>query len=194
MFRVATVTTMPLDSHKSNTTAMIKADGEAKMTPVNSGIQGTGRRLATVRMIDSVEPFSAGLQVLTIDGWTVVARRGKNFQAQELVLFLEVDAFLPSEGPFASIFSEVGNQTSFNGKTGYRVGTTNFINGRKAKIMSQGYVFKLRRFLNISKEVTKLMKRYATKEELVAVLRTMDIAAQLGISKWESHSEEASNW
>ncbi|KAK3389714.1 hypothetical protein B0H63DRAFT_103277, partial [Podospora didyma] len=153
------------------------------------------RKLATVRRIESLRPFSREQQIATFKGgWTVVVKTGK-FMEGENVLFCEVDSFLPIIGPHGSVFAEVWNMKSFEGKNGYLVTTKFSINSEKTKVISQGHIFKLAAFPGIwpARQPFDTLHEDTPNSvgEDVHVDRDekIDYAPQLGIVKYDPYPE-----
>src|SRR6266404_1974654 len=62
----------------------------------------TDRKLASVRRIAGIDtiPNSDNLMCVTVDGWKLVSNKENNFQVGELVIYFEVDSFLPVREEF----------------------------------------------------------------------------------------------
>ncbi len=60
----------------------------------------TERKLATIEEIVAVEPIpdADAIEVVTVRGWKVVARKGE-FQAGQPCVYIEIDAWLPVDNP-----------------------------------------------------------------------------------------------
>ncbi|KAK1759223.1 hypothetical protein QBC47DRAFT_315373, partial [Echria macrotheca] len=154
------------------------------MSQNTSSVQGKSnklsqpRRLATVRRIAAVPDFSRDLDLLMFDGWKVLAKKQFNFTDGELVIFIQVDAFLPADSPFADTFSQVGSPlTEFQGTKGYRVGTQIVHNKERRRIFSQGHVFKLSAFPPAKHAV----ETWQAKGQDIS---QMDFTTNLRIRKW----------
>ncbi|KAK5658272.1 hypothetical protein OQA88_2247 [Cercophora sp. LCS_1] len=158
---------------------------------------GTTRYLTTIRQVDAVEMFSSELDLLTIDGWQVISRIGphERIKKGDLVLFLEVDAFLPSMNKYGMTFSQVGNPATLNGNHGFRVGTQTYINGQRRKVISQGHAFSLDCFdLDLCFEAMMTIQFCKDQDEAKMALREKNFSAKLGIKRWETESKAQSSW
>lgn len=166
------------------------------------------RKLAAVRVIDNIRRFNSQLDILTIDGWTVVARSG--FLRGEFVLFVEPDSFLlASGGRRGKVFSQVSKYTSdFMGERGYRVGTKAHTDINGKRILSQGHVFSLRNFpqvLRIPQDIQyrdkgRIVNSQITRavpvddpdcawNALLQSLLGVDYSGVLGVKKWTTDSD-----
>lgn len=82
----------------------------------------TERKLATIRRIADITPIAGAdaIECARVDGWDVVVKRGE-FQAGELVLYLEIDSWVPTE--LAPFLSKGKQPREFNGVKGERLRT-----------------------------------------------------------------------
>ncbi|KAK4158037.1 hypothetical protein C8A00DRAFT_11138 [Chaetomidium leptoderma] len=153
------------------------------------------RKLATVRFISEVTWFDEGYDVITLDGWKVVAavKNTKRFAEGEYVLFLEVDSFLPAGALFGD--SLAGRELMFDcimhGEAGYRVGTSLWVDWEGNQVISQGHVFHLSDFPDINRKVCRLHweRIEQPEEEFAEFIRDIDFSDDVGIKKWESFPE-----
>ena len=61
------------------------------------------RKLATIRRITEINPIEGAdlIEAISIGGWTVVAQKAMGYKVNDLVVYLEIDAFVPTEvAPF----------------------------------------------------------------------------------------------
>lgn len=67
------------------------------------------RKLVTVREIDRVDPIpnADAIEVLTIDGWQVVSKKGE-FAVGDLCVFFEIDSILPDKPQFKFLLDKSG--------------------------------------------------------------------------------------
>ena len=80
------------------------------------------RKLATIRRVNNIQPIpnADNIEVVSVDGWNVVCKKGDH-HVGELVLYLEVDSWVPHEmAPFLSRGKE---PREFNGVKGERLRT-----------------------------------------------------------------------
>jgi RNA ligase (TIGR02306 family) len=100
-------------------------------------------------------------------------------QVGELVVYFEIDSFIPKTGHFWELFSQPGSSEWFRGKDGHRVKST-----RIHSQVSQGLIYPLGNFPEITgpfeARVEEIGREGAT-EELLA----KSFADLLGVVKWE---------
>lgn len=84
----------------------------------------TERKLATVRRVADIRPIEGAdmIHVVTVDGWKVVAQKAMGYQIGDLVVYFEIDSFIPHElAPFLT--KEAAYPKEFNGVKGERLRT-----------------------------------------------------------------------
>ncbi|KAK4098828.1 hypothetical protein N658DRAFT_476495 [Parathielavia hyrcaniae] len=146
------------------------------LSSVQAGLTPT-RKLVSVREVSKIERLpGCNLVAIHVDGWTVVApARRPPLDVGDLVLYFEIDCFIPTSGRFW----ELERNEWFGGQKGHRV--------KSARIrhrLSQGLVYPLREFCDIAtpfEERAEVVGRDAAKEELMA----KSFAELLGVVKWE---------
>lgn len=80
------------------------------------------RKLATIRRIKNIEPIKDAdkIHYITVDGWKAVSAISNGFSVGDLVLYLEVDSWVPHElAPFLT--KEDTKPSIFNGIEGQRL-------------------------------------------------------------------------
>lgn len=81
------------------------------------------RKLASIRKIGELSPIEGAdkIEVATIDGWKVVVAKDVNHKVGDLVVYCEVDSFLPIREEFEflrkSSYKKMGDQEGFRLKT-----------------------------------------------------------------------------
>ncbi|KAH9890319.1 hypothetical protein F4778DRAFT_796580 [Xylariomycetidae sp. FL2044] len=141
------------------------------------------RRLVTVRRIADLTLLKRSRYDLAkVDGWTVIVPRIEDFLKGQLVVYCEVDSFLPNSGPFWEYVA--GSPTEYNGEVGYLVRTRMI-----EKHISQGLIFHLSSFPEISKQVDVIKARLGAAEAQKEIM-SLSFADLLGVKKWE-HPENA---
>ena len=124
------------------------------------------RKLASVQVVKSVYPIDGAdaIECVKINDWQVVVKKGE-FSEGDLVVFYEIDAFLPAADHRYKSFEE--RFINWNGKRGMRLKTI-----RLRKQISQGLVLSVKNFPEIKNP-----------EE------GMDVTELLKIEKWENEPE-----
>ena len=81
------------------------------------------RKLATVRRISDIQPIEGAdaIELAIIDGWKVVVAKNVGHQVGNLVVYCEIDSFLPLEPEFEFLrknsYKKMGDQEGFRLKT-----------------------------------------------------------------------------
>jgi RNA ligase (TIGR02306 family) len=81
------------------------------------------RKLATVRRISDIQPIEGAdaIELAIVDGWKVVVAKNVGHQVGNLVVYCEIDSFLPLEPEFEflrkSSYKRIGDQEGFRLKT-----------------------------------------------------------------------------
>lgn len=102
------------------------------------------RRLATVQQISELRPIEGAdaIEVARINGWDVVVKKG-DFKTDEMVVFCEVDSFLPIQPEYEflrkSSYKKMSDDTE-----GFHLRTI-----RLRKTLSQGLIIPLNSVFNI---------------------------------------------
>ncbi|KAK4170672.1 hypothetical protein QBC36DRAFT_200941 [Triangularia setosa] len=149
------------------------------------------RKLAKIRRITAVEEVTKRFGAVRIDGWKALVLNDENFMPNELVLFCEVDLFVPHRNPYSKQFARWGTLQAMDGEEGWRIATQKLVYHRdseKLKVTSQGRVFHLKHFPTIVRDFRALKLEAPTSGEasMEAFIRNTDFVDTLGIKKWES--------
>jgi RNA ligase (TIGR02306 family) len=82
------------------------------------------RKLASVRKIAAIEPIPGADRIVcaTVDGWKLVTQKSNNFQPNDLVVFFEIDSFLPVQEEFEFLRPSCFKSTKHLGD-GFRIKT-----------------------------------------------------------------------
>lgn len=91
------------------------------------------RKLVTIRTVSDIQPIpnADNIEVITVDGWKVVSKKGE-FSVGDSCVYFEVDSVLPDREPFLFL-TEKGKKTFYNGEVGFRLRTV-----KLRKQISQG--------------------------------------------------------
>ena len=129
------------------------------------------RKLATIRKISNIRPITGAdsIELATVDGWSVVVAKNANHKVGDLVVYCEVDSFLPIQPEFEflrkSSFKKMRNLEGFRLKTLKLRGE-----------LSQGLLIKL-------EDVRSIIERKSLVN--VTFFEGDDITELLGIIKYE---------
>jgi len=134
------------------------------------------RKLATIRRIKEIKshPNADLLDIAVVDGWQLVTAKDNNFVAGDLVLYMEIDAWIPTE--VADFLSKGKEPREFNGVKGERLRTIK-LRGE----LSQGLI------LPVHNDHTGTYLRIIDEhgEHSVSVQEGDDVTDLLNIQKWE---------
>lgn len=121
------------------------------------------RKLVTVREITAIEPIVSAdrIEEVWVDGWSVVCQKGIH-RIGDLVLYFELDSFLPESDKRFESFMKFGTRT-FDGVLGHRIKTV-----RLKGTYSQGIIMPIREF-----------------PEIVNPEKEVDYSEAIGVVKWE---------
>lgn len=140
------------------------------------------RKMATIRRIDAIAPIEGAdlIHAVKIGGWTVVAQKSMGYNVGDLVVYCEIDSFIPTEiAPFLTAAGHTPKE--YNGVKGERLKT------KKLKgVISQGLLLPLS-VLAIKTDSGNYMGNWEGFEG-------HDVSERLGIQKWEPPADyQASN-
>ena len=81
------------------------------------------RNLATIRRIKEIKPIEGAdaIELAVVNGWQVVVAKNVGHQVGDLVVYCEIDSFLPIEPEFEflrkSSYKKMGDQEGFRLRT-----------------------------------------------------------------------------
>jgi RNA ligase (TIGR02306 family) len=126
------------------------------------------RKLATIRQIDNIQPIEGAdmIELTTVGGWKVVVAKDVNHKVGDLVVYCEIDSFLPIEPEF-EFLRKSSYKKMADGTEGFRLKTIK-LRGQ----VSQGLIVPL----------DVLLKRGVSSDD---VYEGLDVTGTLGIVKYE---------
>jgi len=100
------------------------------------------RKLATIRRISDIQPIDGAdrIEVATVNGWKVVVAKGVGHQIGDLVVYCEIDSFLPIRPEYEFLRKSSYKKMS-DGSEGFRLRTVK-LRGQ----VSQGLILPIRVF------------------------------------------------
>jgi len=133
------------------------------------------RKLATIRRITEINPIEGAdlIEAVSIGGWTVVAQKVMGYKVNDLVVYCEIDAFLPTE--VAPFLTQPGHfPKEYRGIKGERLRT------KKLKgVVSQGLLLPL-----------ETLTKFPSEQWFdVEPFEGSDVTSLLGIVQWEPPAE-----
>lgn len=132
------------------------------------------RKLATIRRITEINPIEGAdlIEAISIGGWTVVAQKAMGYKVNDLVVYLEIDSFVPTKvAPFLT--QEGKEPKEYLGIKGERLRT------KKLKgVVSQGLLLPLE----------SVSDNPLFNAEML-FYEGSDVSTLLGVIKWEPPAE-----
>ena len=145
------------------------------------------RKLASIRKISNIQPIQGAdkIEVATIDGWKVVVAKDVGHKIGDLVIYCEIDSFLPIREEFEflrkSSYKKMGDQEGFRLKTIKLRGVT-----------SQGLILPLsvlegddEMIIGISKQPWGDQLQLGPYDNALVIEVGTDVTEHLGIVKYE---------
>lgn len=141
----------------------------------------TKRKLVTIRRITNVRRLQGkhrGYDVITVGGgWTVVVFH-KSFDLGDLVIYFEIDSFIPSiNGRFS--WEKYDTLTTFQGQRGYHVASQML-----GKQLSQGLAQHIEALPEV-KQIFDELKAEHGQDTGIQKAMEMSFEDVLGVRKWE---------
>ncbi|XXH05243.1 type II membrane protein [Hypoxylon texense] len=152
-----------------------------------------GRKLVTIRQIMDLRPVATTprLQIAVVDGWTCAVRTGL-FSKGELVVFFEIDSFLPAPAVDPRYQAQHNplhtSVTTWQGVKGIHV--KSIMVGSNSHEISQGVVLKLCEFPELESiyvDYTTVLGSEAGREIAIDTC----FAEKLGVKKWQPAATDA---
>lgn len=140
------------------------------------------RRLVTLRRITDLRrckgvPYKRYSLATIGGGWTVVVHHG-NFDVGDLVLFFEIDSFIPAiSGNFS--WQDKRFMTDYQGQEGYHV-TSQMLD----KYISQGLVQPIPALPLVKATLDDLVREHGY-EKAISIAQSLSFEGILGVKKWE---------
>lgn len=145
------------------------------------------RKLVTVRRIDEINDMkNRRQQVATVGGWRVIVPKEDMFHEGDLVVFFEIDSFLPWHDDRFWEYTRSRASQTYDGTNGYVVQTT-----LQNDVISQGLILRLTAFpeINADKRAELLRQFDGDPDRAQAALMELDHSVLLGVKKFEEAFE-----
>lgn len=132
------------------------------------------RKLASVKRIDSIEPIEGAdaIELAIVGGWKVVVAKNVGHKEGDLVVYCEIDSFLPTEPEF-EFLRKSSYKKLVDGTEGFRLKTI-----RLRGQISQGLIIPLQDAIDV-------MKRRNGEVYTEMLQEDKDVTEMLGITKWD---------
>ena len=131
------------------------------------------RKLATIRQIDNIQPIEGAdmIELATVGGWKVVVAKDVNHKVGDLVVYCEIDSFLPIEPEF-EFLRKSSYKKMADGTEGFRLKTIK-LRGQ----VSQGLILPL-------KDAYEVFKRNTPNMDM-SWFEGLEVTEMLNIVKYE---------
>ena len=133
------------------------------------------RKMATIRKIDNILPIEGAdmIEAVKIGGWTVVAQKSMGYKINDLVIYCEIDSFIPTD--IAPFLTQAGHfPKEYKGVKGERLRTK-----KLRGVISQGLLLPLETLTNFPSD-----QWFDTSS-----FEGSDVSSLLGITKWNPPAE-----
>lgn len=142
------------------------------------------RKLASIRRIADIQPIpnADAIEVASIDGWKVVTAKDNGFKVGDLVIYLEIDSWVPHE--LAPFLSKGKEPREYNGVKGERLRTVK-LRGQ----VSQGLILPLQDCFEFNYDIQRFMIKDGLAGQGLIMPdpeEGLDITEELAIQKWEA--------
>jgi RNA ligase (TIGR02306 family) len=130
------------------------------------------RKLASIKKINKIEPIEGAdcIELATVSGWKAVVAKDIGHQEGDLVVYCEIDSFLPIEPEFEFLRKSSYKKLA-DGTEGFRLKTI-----RLRNTLSQGLILPLN-------DASTVIKRRL--DNIYPLIENTDVTEMLGITKWD---------
>lgn len=131
------------------------------------------RKLASIRKINKISPIKGAdrIELARVDGWNVVVAKNAGHKEGDLVVYFEIDSFLPIEPEFEFLRKSSYKKLA-DGTEGFRLRTIKLKN-----TISQGLIIPMKESLDIIKRNNDDVN--------LAIYEGRDLTNLLGVTKYE---------
>lgn len=171
---------------------------KAWIPPPDEPVSTSTRRLVSIRCIRNIQQAKVENRWLTlaqVDEWTSIVPR-RAFREGDLVVYVEIDAFLPSAD---ERFGKMASLQTYDGGLGHKVKTRRF-GSHPDKLLVQGYIYPIDKFEEIYEEIkcveqyldnapTNKSRQDMIKKIICVIYRNRDWAVEIGVKKWEESKQ-----
>lgn len=155
------------------------------------------RKLATIRKIKEIKLIEGADNIIlaTVDGWNVIVRKDENYQVGDLVIYLEVDSFLPIKPEF-EFLRKSSYKKLIDGTEGFRLKTI-----KLRGVISQGLILPLPIIHSVNynymifpsigddNSITGHYLYNVLEKTNVNIEEGLDVTELLGITKYDAESQ-----
>lgn len=149
------------------------------------------RKLASIRRISDIQPIEGAdmIELAIVDGWKVVVAKNVGHKVGDMVVYCEIDSFLPIKEEFEflrkSSFKKMGDQEGFRLRTVKLRGQVSQGLILPMSVLFEGYGYRVSETLlneNVALEPDKLV---ISPSDMIELVVGNDVTEKLGIIKYE---------
>ena len=158
---------------------------------------GDIRKLATIRKIQEIRPIEGAdqIEVAVVDGWQVIIRKDESFKVGDLVIYCEIDSFLPIHSSY-EFLRKSSYKKLVDGTEGFRLRTM-----KMKGELSQGLILPLTSIRNnpdylffaYVDDDGNLLDKYFIQHHIdkncIDLEEGLDVTEILGITKYDSFTQ-----
>jgi hypothetical protein len=148
------------------------------------------RKLASIRRISDIQPIDGAdmIELAIVDGWKVVVAKNVGHKVGDMVVYCEIDSFLPIKDEFEflrkSSFKKMGDQEGFRLKTSKLRGVTS--QGLILPLsVFEGYGYRVSENLLNENPALEPNRSIISPSDMIELVVGNDVTEVLGIVKYE---------
>jgi RNA ligase (TIGR02306 family) len=149
------------------------------------------RKLASIRRISDIQPIEGAdmIELAIVDGWKVVVAKEVGHKINDLVVYCEIDSFLPIREEFEflrkSSFKKMGDQEGFRLKTIRLRGQVSQGLILPLSVLFEGYGYRVSETLLNENVALEPNRTVITPSDMIELIVGNDLTEVLGIVKYE---------
>jgi hypothetical protein len=149
------------------------------------------RKLASIRRISDIQPIEGAdmIELAIVDGWKVVVAKNVGHRINDLVVYCEIDSFLPIREEFEflrkSSFKKMGDQEGFRLKTIRLRGQVSQGLILPLSVLFEGYGYRVSETLLNENVTLEPNRSVISPSDMIELVPGTDITEKLGIVKYE---------
>lgn len=149
------------------------------------------RKLATIRRISDIQPIDGAdrIEVATVDGWKVVVAKDVGHKVGDLVVYCEIDSFLPIREEY-EFLRKSSYKKMTDGSEGFRLKTARLRNQISQGLLLpisvfSGYGYRVSEDLLNENPALEPNRVAVSPEDMIPLVPGQDVTGLLGIIKYE---------
>ena len=149
------------------------------------------RKLASIRRISDIQPIEGAdmIELAIVDGWKVVVAKNVGHRINDLVVYCEIDSFLPIREEFEflrkSSFKKMGDQEGFRLKTIRLRGQVSQGLILPLSVLFEGYGYRVSETLLNENVALEPNRTVISPSDMIELVIGNDLTEVLGIVKYE---------